>query len=378
MTTTLRITNPVHGDILNRHDGTARAEGLVVAIEGSCPAEAGVSVSVEGAPGVNQQARSRVQVDATVRGDCFEAQVPLQDRHNRITARGAGQQASIEVLWDRDSYPRCRFSIDDNILFLKDLARGDYTSVFDHWYLAFWKSLHERYGAKFHFNIYYQTDASVFGGRPFRLPEMPDRFRAEWTANADWLRLTFHAWQNKPDHPYQSSTYEQMTHDYEWVTQEIERFAGPDLISSFTTVHWADASRESVRALRDRGVTGLKGRFARNRGRVPETRYYLDEALADHIGGRDYWWDPSIDMRFVACEAVVNNLAVSEVVPRLEQVSANPHTGEVIELTIHEQYFRPELSLYQADVQQKVIAAISWLSEHGYAPVFWDEGFLGA
>jgi hypothetical protein len=46
---------------------------------------------------------------------------------------------------------------------------------------------------------------------------------------------------------------------------------------------------------------------------------------------------------------------------------------------IHEDSFFPELTrCYQPDVQQKAEYAIRWVTEQGYEPVFWDEGFIGA
>ncbi|NPV08106.1 MAG: hypothetical protein HPY83_18270 [Anaerolineae bacterium] len=378
MSQALRITSPVHGDILNRHDGTATPEGLMATVRGTCVAGADVVVSVEGASAVGRSPERRFEAHATTRGETFEARVLLQGHHNRISARAGGQEASVEVLWDRNSFPRFRFSIDDNILFLKDLAQSSYSSLFDHWYLAFWRGLHERYGAKIHFNIYYQTDESVYANGFFRLTDMPERFKEEWQANSDWMRLTFHAWQNKPDRPYQHATYEQMAHDYDKITEQIVRFAGPELLSTFTTVHWSQAPRDAIRALRDRGVVGLKGTFGGQRNYPRTTRLYLDEAMGAYVGSRDYWWDPEMDLIMVAGDAVLNNFPLDAIVPRLEEVSASPHTSEVIDLMIHEQYFRPELSIYQPDAQEKVVTAVAWVAERGYKPVHYDEGFLGA
>jgi hypothetical protein len=45
---------------------------------------------------------------------------------------------------------------------------------------------------------------------------------------------------------------------------------------------------------------------------------------------------------------------------------------------IHEQYFYPDYVAYEPDYRQRVERAIDWVSGHGYKPVFYDEGFLGA
>ena len=74
---------------------------------------------------------------------------------------------------------------------------------------------------------------------------------------------------------------------------------------------------------------------------------------------------------------MVNALEVEQIAPHLERRAASPHTGELIELLIHEQYFRKELPYYQPTVQEKVRVAFEWVTAHGYEPVFWSDGFLG-
>jgi len=359
----LKITAPWNGDILNRRDGQEENDSIRVEVRGKAPV--GAAVTVNGSP-------------ATCEGENFRGVVSLSDQRNEIRAvarrGGAVWEDTITVLWDRCSRPRYRFSVDDNILFLRDLATRpeDYPSLFDHWYLGFWRRMHEEFGAKVHFNIYYQT---VEGD--FTLAAMPAKWRGEWEANADWLHLTFHALQDQPARIYKDATYERMARDFDLVVGEIRRFAGEALLSTFTTVHWAEAPRDACRALRDRGIRGLIGLFGRNKSGVCTTGYYLDEALKDHVAARDYWHDPELGLTFVACDAVVNALALDQIEPHLERQGANPHTAELMELLIHEQYFRRELRLYQPDVQDKVVRSLAWVTERGYAPVFWDEGFVG-
>jgi len=364
----IQITWPRRGDILNRHDGLQAADGLTVTVRGTAPAGAPLTVSANG----------RTAAAVRRQGASFEADVKVSDRRTDLRVAAAGSEATIPVLWDRDSFPRYRFSVDDNILFLKDLALGDYRSLFDHWYLAFWREVHRRYGTKVHINIYYQTDPSVWDGPLFQLPQFPDRFRGEWQDNADWLHLTFHAKQNKPDRPYRDSGYDEVAHDYDRIVEQITRFAGEELLSNFTTVHWAEATADGVKALKERGVKGLIGLFSQRRTEDAATKYYLSHEMADYIATREYWWDPDMDMIYLSCDMVVNSYELDDVVPHLETVGASPHTSELVELLIHEQYFRKELSIFQPDVQEKVIRAVEWVSERGNKPVFWGDGFIGA
>lgn len=51
---------------------------------------------------------------------------------------------------------------------------------------------------------------------------------------------------------------------------------------------------------------------------------------------------------------------------------------EIIDLFTHEQYFWPFYKSYVPDHAQRLDAAIRWVTEHGYKPVFFHEGLLGA
>jgi hypothetical protein len=230
--------------------------------------------------------------------------------------------------------------------------------------------MHEKYGTKVHFNIYYETQG-------FNLSQMPDKFRPEWQKNADWIRLTFHARANDPDRPYIHASPERVRQDYRLVTAEIERFAGKELSSPITTVHWGTITRAAARALRAEGVRGLVGYFEQNDG-MPSVCYYLPLAQARYLMGRDYWKDMQEDLLFVRHDMVINLFHLADIVPRLEQVAADPHQAEIMELMIHEQYFYPDYVAYEPDYRQRVERAIEWVSRHGYKPVFYSEGFLGA
>jgi hypothetical protein len=351
------ITDPPDGAILNRHDGTAVAAGLEIAVRGECPE--GTPVRVNGRP-------------ARVRGGTFEARAVLAGHENRIEVRSGREASGITVLWDRHSFPRYRVSTDDNIWFLRDLAQnaGRRQSIFENPYLALWREMHHKYGAKVHFNIYYET-----GG--FNLSQMPDAYRAEWRQNRDWIRLTFHARANDPDRPYKHAAAGQIRGDYRLVTAEIERFAGRELLSPVTTVHWGETTREGALALRREGIRIMLGYFQLRDG-APQVSYYLDAPRARFLSGRDYWKDTGTDIIFIRHDLVLNTLPLEKIVPRLEEIAADPHQSEILELMIHEQYFYPHYRAYQPDYRQKIESALAWVTRKGYKPVFYADGFLGA
>ena len=359
MFTGLQLDFPRDGDVLNRHDGRQEGSTLHVPVTGTAPP--GVAVTVNGLP-------------ATVAGDRFTCEVPLTRREAAIRVQVGDLSAQARVLCDLASRPRFRFSVDDNIEWLADLgAHPDrYDSLFDHWYLAFWRRMHQDYGAKIHMNLYYQTV-----DQRFNLSMLPTKWRDEFEAHADWLHLSFHALQDQPEQPYLHTTYDRLAHDFELVMGEIRRFAGEAVTSRETTVHFAAVPRKSCRALTDRGIEILIGEFGPE-GLQIGTNYYLDRAQTLHLGGREVWRDYAEGLTFVDCKWFVNSLALAEVLPRVEERAVNPHTGERLELLIHEQYFRQELHYFQPDVQQKAEHALRWAAEHGYVGCFWSEGFLGS
>jgi hypothetical protein len=352
----LTFTFPIDGDVLTHLDGSETTASLTVTVRGTAPPE--VEVRVNGKV-------------ATRDGSAFTCDIAIAERKSTITAACGEFLSSIDVSWSRGSRKRYRFSSDDNIFFLRDLAQDParYLSLFDHPYLRFWRSLRDEFGTKTHINIYYQCDG-------FDLTQMPDAWRDEWESNADWLRLTFHALGDQPPRPYRNAGYSQLAHDFDLITGHIRRFAGDAVLSTTTTVHWAECPRGGVRALRDRGIQTLIGLFDLDT-RTPDTTYYLSREESDRADTRPAWYDRDTRMMFIPCAAVVNNLAVDDIVPHLDARAENPSAVELLELLIHEQYFREESGHYMPDIEDKSRTAVRWAHERGYEPCFWSDGFLG-
>ncbi|MCD6351001.1 MAG: hypothetical protein J7M26_02680, partial [Armatimonadetes bacterium] len=127
----LTLTWPWDGDVLNRHDGTEERGTLTTTVKGK--AWPGAIVEVMGE-----------KVEAGADG-VFEVPVRLTagEQELRVTAQGAGAsaQAGVRVVFRPNSRRCYRFSVDDNVLFLRDLAQepASYSSLFDHWFLKFWR-----------------------------------------------------------------------------------------------------------------------------------------------------------------------------------------------------------------------------------------------
>ncbi|MGQ9732532.1 MAG: hypothetical protein ACUVX8_14820 [Candidatus Zipacnadales bacterium] len=361
----LQITWPFHGAVLNRHHGTVSRDSLDIMVTGECPSYG--SVTVNGLP-------------AHVACGRFEAPLSLTERETNITAVYQGiygrQEHSVRVVWDRYSFPRYRFSIDDNSFFLRDIAEHQYDSLFDCFYLAMLRRLHREYGTKFTVNIYYEA-LPEFGQNRFLLCDFPDRYRNEWEACADWLGLAFHAYANLPDRPYQYAAPEKLMRDLTLVEEQIVRFAGEQTLIPPTVIHWGMVLPQAYKALYDHGVRVLSG-YAHPVSYGYDVNYWLDQTRSEYLWYHDCLKDFDSGLVFSRVDIVCNSTPLDRIVPTLEPLLTNPQRCEIMDLFTHEQHFWSFYSQYIPDHPQRLDTTIRWVTEHGYKPVFFHEGFLGA
>ena len=206
-----------------------------------------------------------------------------------------GAKQTIDVYYLEKGYKKYRFSFDDVIWSLQDLNENKdvYTSIFDQPFFKLVKLMHDKYGTKFHANIYYETPRH--GG--FNLTQMTDKYKAEWIANSNWLKLCFHANADKPNRPYAHVSYEQMYFEGERVIKEIYRFAGEQThTDGVMTLHFGDCSVEGARALRDLGYNILTGGFFWNKETGTDTRQYLDTEQCNILTKYGFYYDKEDDI----------------------------------------------------------------------------------
>ena len=355
----LKVVEPFHGAVLNRRHGEAQDGGLKVRVCGEA------------------LLRDRVMVNGTSAqraGTRFVSEIVLREKETEIVAASEGSlgrhEHRVRVFWDRHSYPRYRFSIDDNSFFLRDIAQKKYASLFDCFYMSILRKLHAEYGARFVLNLYYETEDG------FELPQFPDRYKREWQDHSDWLKLAFHAYANKPDRPYQYASAERLIADLDQVAEQIHRFTGEQTYSPPTVIHWAMVQPDALKALAERGVRVLSGGF-RHRDGVWDINYFLDDARSEYLSRHDALMDFDSGIVFSSMDMTCNNVPIERIVPALEPLAEDPNRAEIMDLFTHEQYFWPFYVPYIPDHAQRLDAAIRWVTEHGYKPVFFHEGFLG-
>ncbi|MEN6494421.1 MAG: hypothetical protein ABFD16_09020 [Thermoguttaceae bacterium] len=357
----LRIDEPFHGAVLNRRHGKPLDGGLEIQVRGEAPLDQPVTVN---------------GVAARRAGNRFTADVVLRDAETELIATADGRFGHLEhrvrIVWDRNSFPRYRFSLEDNSFFLRDIAKSNYRSLFDCFYLHGLRELHQKYGTRFVMNLYYTT------GDDFCLPQFPDRYQGEWQDNADWLRLAFHAHADKPDRPYQYAAPEEYLADMDRVTEEIVRFAGETCYAPPAMVHWGTVQPDTLKALFGRGVRVLSGYFCKLNGVHYDVNYLLDDVRSEYLSRHDALKDFESGLLFSRVDLVCNSVPVEKVASTLKPLAQDPNQAEIMDLFTHEQYFWPFYEAYIPDHFQRLDAALRWVTERGYQPVFLHEGFLGA
>ena len=365
ITDMIKIEEPFHGAILNRNHGTKTDAGLLIKVQGEAPV--GKNVTVNG-------------VQAERSGTKFISEVILKDKETEIIAKTDGwlgqNNHAVKVLWDKNSFFRYGFEVDDNIYFLRDIARKNYKSLFENFYLKGLKDLHKKYGTKITLNLFYSDGLEYTNEKEFLLSQFPDKYKNEWKDNSDWLKLTFHGYSNMPDRPYQDAKPEKLIADLDQITDQIHRFAGEETFIPPTAIHWGMIQPSAYKPLAERGVKVLRGYFDKggNNGKY-DINFNLDEDRSEYLAQHYALKDFDSGIIFGHMDMVINNTPIDQIIPILEAVAANGNQKEIIDLMTHEQYFWPFYQTYIPDHFQRLDRAISWVTDHGYKPVFYHESF---
>ncbi len=371
----LAIQEPFDGAILHeRHGHPVLGTGVDTA------GRKGLRILVRGAMADSLDPRSTtIHVNGTpaiLNGNQFQGEALLLERENVVTvSMHSGEireEKTTRAIWHQTSFPRYRLQVDDNSFFLRDIHQKDYKSLFDSFYLSMYRNLHQKYGSKFTLNIFNSTPE-----RDFVLADFSSKYKSEWEDNADWLRLAFHAENEFPDRPYEHASPEELARDFDLVAAEIGRFAGRAYRQP-GVIHWGTVKPEAYKTLYDRNVRVLSGYFVKSSDNSWPVCYQLPDAPCEYLAAHDGWMDYNSGLVFSKVEFVVDRTPLDEISPKLEQTFSNPNTAEVIDLLAHEQYFWPFYRYYMPDHHQRLDRAFSLLTEHGYKPVFLDDGFYGA
>ncbi len=179
-----------------------------------------------------------------------------------------------------------------------------------------------------------------------------------------------------PDRPYEFATPEKLIADLDLVAAEIHRFAGEEAYAPPTVIHFGLTPHSAFKPLYSRGVRVLSGYFVKS-GDKWDVNYRWDDAHSEYLSRHNAWKDFQSGMVFSHISIVCNTVPVDHITATLEPLAKDPNTAEIMDLFTHEQYFWPFYMNYIPDHPKRIETAIRWVTERGYKPVFFHEGFLG-
>ena len=357
----LKICSPFNGAVLTHRNGIQKNDTLTIQVQGTAPF--GAVVKVNG-------------VEAKRNGELFTAPLTIDKFETEIVAEmecSTGKVShSIRVVWDKHSFKRYRFSIDDNVFWLRELMKDKPKNINDNLYLGQLKRLHDNFGAKFTLNLFYETP-----DKEFNLSMMSPEWKSQLQDNAEWMRLTWHAYNEFPDRPYQYATPEQFEHDYELIHSEVARFAGEECWIPPSIVHWCEFPPSMFPLLYKKGVRTLSGYFIKGDERY-DISYEMDKERCAYLETHDALMDFASGICLSRVDIIFNNTPVENVIPTLAPNIDDPDNAEYIDLLTHEQYFWPYYFNFRPDHYERIATGLQFLNEHGYKPIWQHEGFRGA
>ena len=110
---------------------------------------------------------------------------------------------------------------------------------------------------------------------------------------------------------------------------------------------------------------------------VNTPNYNWDPIHSEYLSWHNAWKDFESGIVFSRCSINCNGVPTDRIVATLEPQAKDPNTAEIMDLFTHEQYFWPFYRNYVPDHFERLEAAIRFVTEAGYEPVFFHEGFMG-
>lgn len=143
---------------------------------------------------------------------------------------------------------KIHFSIDDVIKSLKWLTMNQADSVFDSYIFGFAKQIFDKYHIPTSFYCMYSDGV-------FSLDEVSNKWKREFEHNSDWLKFGFHCYEGGSN--YAEADEDIVKKEYFSVINEIERFAGKNVVDKNIRLHYFAGSFETMSFLARQGVRGF-------------------------------------------------------------------------------------------------------------------------
>lgn len=212
-----------------------------------------------------------------------------------VLLSGCGGQRPLEIpaeyeISQEPSIGYLHFSVDDCHALFRDLTENAdrYDSIFEQPTLRFAKELHDEFGIKISFYVFYSPSLAE---NSFDLSRVTDAYRQEFTANAHWLRFGYHA----PDaQAYQDTDAALQAQYYQLTVKELLRITGSaECIDNFVRLdrYLADAETRKILAEEAQGITGL---LIADRSTPERDSYALSQAAKATCYEKDWYTEDGI------------------------------------------------------------------------------------
>ena len=193
---------------------------------------------------------------------------------------------------------------------------------------------------------------------------MSEKFKNEWVANSDWLKLSFHSLYKKVL-PYEKTDYEEIFVDCMKVQKEIVRFAGEESLGKTSTIHYCNVTKEGLSALLACGVQGLLGLY----GTIDNPKKSYQTSELENFALRNGKFVLSSGITYANIDIVLNEFEIEDILSKLETLSDR----SIIKIMIHEQYFYNDYFRYQRNFQEKLEQTFSFLVKKGFRFQFFED-----
>ena len=363
----LEITNYRDGAVLDHNHGIETDEYMEIIVEGLAAPQADVRVN-----GTTARRRDRN----------FSCPVRLTGKVNTITVESSDyfgvKTQTITVLWDKKSFKRYNFFIDDCSFFLRSIALSKPASIFEEMFLGRLKKIHDKFGTKFTLNLFFHDDH-----HDFSISDFPADYKQEFQANASWLRLSFHAYSEFPDRPYQHADQVKLAADYDLIYREVCRFAGAESFIAPMVVHWAMTNPDNFAVLKERGTRCLAGGFLgsiayigeKHSTQVTDIGYHYEKDVAYYIKSSHRFYDRFHDIVLIDNLLCCNYDSQEVIAQKYAALADDPR--DTLNLMTHEQYCYSDYFNYIPDHLDRIEKACELAAANGYSPVWFNEGLMG-
>lgn len=279
------------------------------------------------------------------------------------------------------------FSFDDAVVALRNITTNaaSYDSIFQCAEFARLKQWHDDYGAVFSLYLFLkQYSDNTLQTKWFDLENITNKFAAEFTANADWLRFGYHSRHNYINYGSQDGILDaETTTDYDAFVTQVIRIAGsPKCIDMVPRLHNYAGTKANMQAMRncDCGIIGLLGSDDTTGG-LTTGGYYLGSGTAAQalLKNKGIYYDADEQLYFFPTNTRLENVASEDISTFIAGfgLSTKYNRAHDIILFTHEGNFTADGNTLDSTMESKIETCLAWAYNNGFSFGFPMDKILG-